>query len=100
MPTQKQFSCLLIGAGTLPIQCAELLLERGHQILGIISPDGLIGDWAKEKGISHIRPTDNLQAFFNRQPFDYLFSIVNRAVLPKEILELPRQFAINFHTEI
>ena len=97
MPTQKQFSCLLIGEGTLPIQCAELLLERGHQILGIISPDGLIGDWAKEKGISHIRPTDNLLAFLNRQPFDYLFRIVNNSVLPKKILELPRQGAINYH---
>jgi hypothetical protein len=60
MLEQKKFSCFLTGEGTLPIQCAELLLERGHQILGIISPDGLIGDWSSEKGISHIQPTDNL----------------------------------------
>lgn len=97
MLDQNQFSCFLMGEETLPIQCAELLLDRGHQILGIISPDGLIEDWAKEKGISHVQPTDNLQVFLSRQPFDYLFSIVNRAVLPKEILKLPRQYAINFH---
>jgi hypothetical protein len=36
MYTQNQFSCFLIGEGTLPIQCAELLLERGHEILGVI----------------------------------------------------------------
>jgi len=66
-------------------------------VLGIISPDQSISDWAKEKDISHFLPTDNLQAFLNRQPFDYLFSIVNNSVLPKEIIELPRQFAINFH---
>jgi methionyl-tRNA formyltransferase len=86
-----------MGEGTLPIQCAELLLEQGHQILGIISHDGSIGDWAKEKGISHISPKDDLLAFFSQQSFDYLFSIVNRAVLPKEILKLPRQGAINYH---
>jgi methionyl-tRNA formyltransferase len=97
MPSQYPFNCFLMGEGTLPIQCAELLLERGHQILGIVSPDESISDWAKEKGISYIQPTDNLLAFFSRQPFDYLFSIVNRAVLPKEILKLPSQGAINYH---
>lgn len=97
MLDKNQFSCFLMGEGTLPIQCAELLLERGHQILGLISPDGLIRDWAKEKGISYIQPTDNLLALLSRQPFDYLFSIVNNSVLPKEILDLPRQYAINFH---
>ena len=37
MYTQNQFSCFLIGEGTLPIQYAEFLLERGHEILGVIS---------------------------------------------------------------
>jgi hypothetical protein len=39
MYTQNQFSCFLIGEGTLPIQCAELLLERGYEILGVISSE-------------------------------------------------------------
>ena len=39
MYTQNQFSCFLIGEETLPIQCAELLLEGGHQILGVISSE-------------------------------------------------------------
>jgi amino acid adenylation domain-containing protein len=86
-----------MGEGTLPIQCAELLLERGHQILGIVSPDKSISDWAKEKGISHISPKDDLLAFVSQQSFDYLFSIVNGTVLPKEILKLPSQGAINYH---
>jgi methionyl-tRNA formyltransferase len=97
MPSQYPFSCFLMGEGTLPIQCAELLLERGHQILGIVSPDKSISDWAKEKGISHISPKDDLLAFLSQQSFDYLFSIVNNSVLSKEILDLPRQSAIDFH---
>ncbi|NCR76516.1 MAG: amino acid adenylation domain-containing protein [Microcystis aeruginosa K13-06] len=97
MMLKKQFRCFLIGAGTLPIQCAELLLERGHQVLGIVSPDQSISDWAKEKEISHISPKDDIKAFFSQQPFDYLFSIVNGTVLPQKILELPRQGAINYN---
>jgi methionyl-tRNA formyltransferase len=97
MPSQYPFSCFLIGEGTLPIQCAELLLEQGHQILGIVSPDESISDWAKEKGISHISLKDDLTSILSQQSFDYLFSIFNNSVLPKEILDLPRQYAINFH---
>src|SRR4028119_2258084 len=97
MSIQNQFSCFLIGEGTLPIQCAELLLERGHKIFGVISPDASISSWAKGKDIPHIQQTDNLVAFLSQQPFDYLFSIVNNSVLPKEILELPRIEAINYH---
>jgi len=97
MYVQNQFSCFLIGEGTLPIQCAELLLERGHQIFGVISPDASISSWAKGKDIPYIQPTDNLIAFLRQQRFDYLFNIVNSSLLPKEILELPRQLAINYH---
>src|SRR4028119_802431 len=97
MYTQNQFSCFLIGEGTLPIQCAELLLERGHKIFGVISSDASISSWAKGKDIPHIQQTDNLVAFLSQQPFDYLFSIVNNSVLSKEILELPRQQAIHCH---
>jgi surfactin family lipopeptide synthetase A len=100
MYTQNPFSCFIIGEGTLLIQCAELLLERGHEILGVISSDASISSWAKRKDIPHIQQTDNLLAFLSQQPFDYLFSIVNNSVLPKEILELPRQLAINCHDSL
>jgi hypothetical protein len=72
MYTQNPFSCFLIGEGTLPLQCAELLLERGHKIFGVISSDTSISSWKKRKDIPHIQQTDNLVAFFNQQPFDYL----------------------------
>ncbi|MEG4301670.1 formyltransferase family protein [Microcoleus sp. D3_18a_C4] len=97
MSIQNPFSCFLIGQGTLLVQCAELLLERGHQIFGVISADTSISSWAKAKDIPHIQQTENLIAFLRQQPFDYLFNIVNSSLLPKEILELPRQLAIDYH---
>ena len=39
MYPQNQFSCFFIGEGTLPIQCAELLLERDPEIFGVISSE-------------------------------------------------------------
>ena len=31
MTNQNQFSCFIIGEGTLPIQCAQILLDRGDE---------------------------------------------------------------------
>lgn len=117
----NKFSCFVIGEGTLPVQCAEILLNRGHEIYGVISPDALLKNWAEGKNILHIKPTDSqtLVAFLSQRPFDYLFSIVNYIVLPEasdlrhwdinysaynvdqsaydKILELPRRWVINYH---
>ena len=50
---QNKFSCFIIGEGTLPIQCAELLLNKGYTLYGIISSDILIINWAKDKSIPY-----------------------------------------------
>src|SRR4028118_893651 len=94
---QKQFNCFLMGETSLLIQCAELLLKRDHQILGIVSPDRAIGQWANKNGIPYIDPQDDWMAFISQFSFDYLFSIVNSLRLPPEILALPRKLAINYH---
>jgi hypothetical protein len=47
MPTEHKLSCVIVGEGTLPIQCAELLLRVGHEIYGIISPDPSLLKWAR-----------------------------------------------------
>ncbi len=100
MPIRGQFSFFIIGEGTLPIQCAEVLLDRGHKICGIISPDATVNHWAEGKSIPYADPIDDLIAFLRRHPFDYLLSIVNIAnywTLLKESLRLPRKCAINYH---
>lgn len=65
---QNQLSCFVIGEGTLPIQCAELLLNRGCTLYGIISSHTSISNWAKDKGIPYIKPTDNLIKFLSQKP--------------------------------
>lgn len=91
------FSCFVIGTESHLIQCAGILLQRGHQICGIISSETLIEDWARKKGIPLIEPSPDLASVLSRQPFDYLFSIVHPHVISSEILALARKGAINFH---
>ena len=47
MQSLNQFSCFIIGSGTLPIQCADILLHRGHEIYGIVSSDAALIQWAQ-----------------------------------------------------
>jgi amino acid adenylation domain-containing protein/non-ribosomal peptide synthase protein (TIGR01720 family) len=91
------FSCVIIGEGTLPLQCAEILLGRGHAICAVISPDARLSRWAAEHGIAHATTPASLLELIGGQTFDYLFSIVNYQVLPREALAAPRRWAINYH---
>ena len=99
-PDFKNFSCYLIGENSLLIQCSELLIEQGHQIFGVISPNPSIRQWAREKGIQNIDLKNNYFAFLKQNSFDYLFSVVNHSMLSQEVLELPRKLAINFHDSL
>jgi amino acid adenylation domain-containing protein/non-ribosomal peptide synthase protein (TIGR01720 family) len=104
MQIYDPFTCYVIGEGTLPIQCTKVLLERGHEVYGIISPDPQLVHWTRQRGIPYLElgldkqtQADHLLAFLGRRPFDYLFSVVNYCFLPKEVLALPRQKVINYH---
>src|SRR5258706_3358082 len=93
----EQFSCVIIGEGTLPLQCAEIVLSHGHAVRGVVSPDARLARWAAELGIPHAAVPGDLGALVGGRPFDYLFSIVNYQVLSGEVLAAPRRWAINYH---
>jgi natural product biosynthesis luciferase-like monooxygenase protein len=87
----------IIGETSLPIQCAEILLEEGHTLCGVISSDPQVTRWAEERQIPHLAPTADLPALLGRRPFDYLLSVNNLTLLDGRLLALPRRGAINFH---
>jgi amino acid adenylation domain-containing protein len=98
MDTTRKVSCFVLGAGTLTLKCAEILLERGHTIYGMISSDAALRDGARERGIPYADPKSaDIVSLLSRHPFDYLFSIVNMSILPERVLALPLHCAINFH---
>lgn len=93
------FRCYVIGNESLAIQCADILIDRGHTVLGIVSSDEGIGKWAAQKGIALIAPGKGLAERLRAHDasFDWLFSIANLTIIPEDVLALPKQGAINFH---
>ena len=96
MSTERT-SCYMIGEGSLLIQCAEIYLEKGHEILGVVANDAGIRDWAQKKGLVLLRPGKHLLEQLSATPFDYLFSIANLRMISADILALPKKLAVNFH---
>lgn len=97
MNNNNVFSCYIIGNNNLTLQCAEIILNNGHKLLGLISSSRKIKAWCITNNILNF---ENIIQFKLKQPdeqFDYLFSIVNEEVLSKEILSLPKRLSINYH---
>ncbi|HEX2091266.1 MAG TPA: formyltransferase family protein, partial [Longimicrobiaceae bacterium] len=97
MIQSKRFDAFLVGEGALLVRCGDALLRRGHRVLGVASPGGAAAEWAARHGIPHAALNGDLGAFLRSAPFDYLFSIVNRRVLPRDVYGLASRAAINFH---
>lgn len=88
---------LLIGDGSLVVQCANILLERGHTFAALVTDEPSLLDWAQSQGIRTLEPTADLPAELADEAIDYLFSVVNLRMLPEAVLALPKRAAINFH---
>ena len=97
MNTRQPFRCHLVGGESILIACAEILLERGHQVLGVATRDTAVGKRAVSKGIPVPKVDEALTDVLKGKPFDYPFSIGNLNILAPQSLRLPRQAAINFH---
>ena len=97
MANSRKLTCFLMGGQDRLIQCAEILLQKGNQILGVISDDPVVRKWGKENSLPLIMPNDDFLALLKKQPFDLFCSIINFWTVPKEVLTLPQKYAINFH---
>jgi natural product biosynthesis luciferase-like monooxygenase protein len=91
------FSCFLIGTESLLISCAESLLESGQTIHGVVSDEPTIVAWCADRGVRRVPATKDYPAVLAQQPFDYLLSITNLTIIPKQALALPKRGAVNFH---
>jgi len=95
--SSQSFSCFLIGADSLLTECGEVLLSKGHTILGVITSAPKISAWSHRKSIPVIPEKPSYLEVLKAQPFDYLFSITHLAIIKDEALALPNKMAVNFH---
>jgi amino acid adenylation domain-containing protein len=93
----KKFTCYVVGEGALLLKCSEILLDRGHEIYGIISSNSTIKYWAISNNIKTLELNDDLANHLNSKSYDYLFSIINLSMLPVDAINSPQKCAINFH---
>ncbi|WP_319420021.1 amino acid adenylation domain-containing protein [Pleurocapsa sp. FMAR1] len=96
LPKNYSFDCYLIGEGSLLIKCAELLLQQKYRIKGIVSPDLIVKRWADTNKIINLKDQQQLLKLLKADQCDYLFSIVNHAILLPETIAQVSQ-AINYH---
>lgn len=97
MNDQRRLSCFLIGGDTLLTECGEILLEKEHRILGVITSAPKVAAWASAKSLPVIDAAGDYASALRAEPFDYLFAITHLAIIPDEVLSLPAKAAINFH---
>jgi len=97
MSTNQTFSCYLIGADTLLIECGEILLAKNHRILGVISSAQRISQWAQSKSLPIIPCKKGYVEKLKETDFDYLFSITHLAIIDDNVLALPKKGTVNFH---
>jgi natural product biosynthesis luciferase-like monooxygenase protein len=92
--------CFLVGDGALTVRCAELILSAGFDLLGVISASPDLERWARDRRVSLLDPVTSYLPELRKQPFDYLFSIINLRVLPSEVVAAPSKGTINFHDSL
>jgi len=86
-------NALFIGNGSLLMQCAQIWLDRGQQISGVVTDAPEIHDWAVDQGFAvfgDIKQVPDL-------PMEWLFSVANLKMLPAAFLARAKHGTVNFH---
>ena len=90
------FSCVMVGNESLLVECAKVLVQRGHAIRTIASRNADVIAWAGGAGIPVVAPGAGLAERLT-PGFDWLFSVANLSVLPEAVLSMATKGAVNFH---
>ena len=94
MKGKERFSCALIGESNLLVRCAEILEARGHRIAAIVTKDKAV-----PSGGNVFPSLAEAKRSLAERP-DFLFSVVNRAVLTPEELGWAALASINYHDSL
>ncbi|MBO6934369.1 MAG: LLM class flavin-dependent oxidoreductase [Deltaproteobacteria bacterium] len=90
-----KLECYVMGAESLLAQCAQILRDRGHQILGVITDSRDLTRWAEGEGLEVVAPGKGLADRLREH--DVFFSIANLRIVPDSVLAKAKRGAVNFH---
>ncbi|WP_167772871.1 MupA/Atu3671 family FMN-dependent luciferase-like monooxygenase [Ramlibacter humi] len=90
-------TAVLVGDGSLLVQCAEAWRKAGHAIVAVVSGSGANLQWAEAEGFRTVRMEGEWAPALDGLAFDYLFSVANLRMLPEAVLARAGKLAVNFH---
>jgi natural product biosynthesis luciferase-like monooxygenase protein len=94
---KSRITCVLVGGQSILIACGDSLLRKGHDIKAVISSDDDVVAWCRQRGVRHSTARPPVFDALSESEFDFLFSIANYQILPRDALSLANKAAINFH---
>jgi natural product biosynthesis luciferase-like monooxygenase protein len=92
-----KLTSVLMGEESLLIQCAEILVGRGHGIQAIVSSSISVRKWAEPRSITVIEPENGYEKTLAQLDYDWFFSASNLRMVPDEVWQRARSGAANFH---
>jgi len=92
LPLNK-LSCIVVGEGTLPQKCIEILKTHHISVHALISKDDTMQSYATELNIPFFKDVN----YLNFKNVDLIFSINNGLILKKEFTGLAKIMAVNYH---
>lgn len=92
----NRFTSVLVGNESLLVECAKVLLQRGHRVELIASHNADVIAWADQEGIAVTAPGAGLNDRVTCE-FDWLLSIANLSILPQTLISRAAKGAVNFH---
>lgn len=92
------YTCIVVGESSLALQCLEILRQNLYfKVMAIISPDVALEQYAKSREIVFYADVKSYLKVQATSRYDFLFSVVNREIIPKKLLKNIRRLAINYH---
>ena len=94
LKNKQQFnSCILLGEGSLPVYCMQLLQEQGCVIKAIVSTEKQVLQAAAQYQI----PSFPAPGLVPDLEVEFIFSINNPYILKPEFIQRATRMAINYH---
>ena len=97
---ESSSTAIFVGATQVLIDCLEQWRAQGDTVLAVVSDCEEVSSWASKTGTTLVSAKGDLAERFGNTEFEYLFSIVNHAVLADDVISLPTRRAINYHDSL
>ncbi|WP_117190466.1 MupA/Atu3671 family FMN-dependent luciferase-like monooxygenase [Rhizobium terrae] len=93
----RELTCVLIGGGSLLVQCAEILKAHGHRIPVIATSSPFVQKWALIGETRILDADKDYTPGMMEHDYDWLFSIANLHMVPQAAWQHARVGSANFH---